>query len=102
MKLNYNLTDVSGRYSEEIDYNTEMLCKLQAAPHVDIEKFDGNHINYQYFMSIFKEVVEDRIEDPTSRLIRVIKYTYGEARELIKPCFQQPTHILGTEMQRCY
>ena len=42
---------------------TQTICKLlqqQAAPHVDIEKFDGNPINYQYFTSIFKEVVEAR------------------------------------------
>ena len=60
----YKLGDVSGRYSEENNYNTEMICKLlqqQAAPHVDIEKFDDNPINYQYFTSIFKEVVEARI-----------------------------------------
>ena len=46
----YNLADGSGRYSEENDYNTEMICKLlqqKAAPHVDIEKFDGNPINYK-------------------------------------------------------
>ena len=92
----YNVGDVSGRYSEENDYNTEMICKLlqqQTALHVDIEKFDGNPINYQYFTSIFKEVVENRIEDPTGRLIRLIKYIDGEARELIKPCVQQPTHL---------
>ena len=44
-------------------------------------------------MSIFKEVVEDRIEDLTGRLIRLIKYTDGEARELIKLCVQQPAHL---------
>ena len=44
-------------------------------------------------MSIFKEVAEDRIEDPTGRLIRLIKFTDGEARELIKPCVQQATHL---------
>ena len=69
----YNVGDVSGRYSEENDYNTEMICKRlqwQAATHVDIKKYDGNPINYQYFMSIFKELVEDKI----------IKYTDGEAR----------------------
>ena len=81
----YKLGDVRGRYSEENDYNTEMICKLlqqRASPHVDIGKFDGNPINYQYFMNIFKEVVEDRIEDPTGRLIRLIKHRDGEGREL--------------------
>ena len=86
--------------SEDNDYTTEMICKVlqqQAAPHVDIEKFDGNLINYQYFMSIFKDVVEDRIEDPTGRLIRLIKHTDGESKELIKLYIQQ-----STNQQRCY
>ena len=71
-----NLADVSGGYSEENDYSTEIICKLlqrQAALQVDIKKFDGNPINSQYFMSIFKEVVKDRIEDLRGRLIRLIK-----------------------------
>ena len=92
----YNLVDVSSRYSEENDYNTEIICKIlqrQAAPHVDLKKIYGNLINYQYFINIFKEEVEDRIEDPTGRLIRLVKYTDGEARELIKPCVQQPRHL---------
>ena len=52
-------------------------------------------------MSIFKEIVEDRVEDPIGRLIRLIKYTESEARELIKPCVQNQ-QIFGTKMQRCY
>ena len=44
-------------------------------------------------MSIFKEIVEDRVEDPIGRLIRLIKYTESEARELIKPCVQKPTDL---------
>ena len=63
----------------------------QAVPHVDTEKPDGNPINYQYSMSIFKEVIEYRIEAPTARLIRLIEYTDGESRQLIYSCVQQPT-----------
>ena len=40
-------------------------------------------------MEIFKEVVEKRIEDPRGRLTRSIKYTNGEAKDLVKPCIQQ-------------
>ena len=83
----YNLDDVSGRYSEGNDYNTDMICKLlqqQAAPHVGIKQLYGNPINYKYFISIFKEVVEEKIEDPTGKLIMLIKYTDGKAKELEK------------------
>ena len=40
----YSLADVSGKYSEENDYNTEMICKhlkWQAATHMDIKKYDA-------------------------------------------------------------
>ena len=44
-------------------------------------------------MCILKEVVKDRIKDTKGRLIKLIKYMDGEARELIKPCVQQPIHL---------
>ena len=61
----YSLPDVSGIYSEENDCRTEIISKLlqrQATPHLDIEKSDGNPINYHYFMSIFKEVVKTELK----------------------------------------
>ena len=44
----------------------DMLCKLlhqQAAPNVNVQTIDGNRLNFQYFMSVFKEVVESKIDD---------------------------------------
>ena len=41
-------------------------------------------------MAIFKEVVENRIDDPRGRLIRLIKYTKGEAKELVMNYIHQP------------
>ena len=52
---------------------TDVLCQLlrqQAAPQVDIEVFDGNLLNFKYFMSLLKEVVETKINDPKGRLTR--------------------------------
>ena len=74
---------------------TDMLCKLlkvQSAPDVDIECFDGNVLEYHYFMALFREVVESKIEDPRGRLTRLIKYTVGDARDLIKHCIQLPSN----------
>ena len=64
-----------------------MLCKLikeQSAPDAGIEEFDGNPLNFNYFRSMFRETVEKKINDPQGRLTRLIKYTCGEARELVK------------------
>ena len=70
-----------------------MLCQLpkqQGAPEVDFDVSLGDPLEYHYFMEIFKEVVEKRIEDPRGRLRRLIKYITGEAKDLIKHCIQQP------------
>ena len=61
---------------------TDMLCKLlkvQSASDVDKECFDCNVLEYQYFMALFREVVESKIEDPRSTLARLIKYTVVDA-----------------------
>ena len=64
-----------------------------------IRKFDGNPLNYYYFMALFVEVVETKIEEPRGRLTRLIKFTTGEARELIKHCIQLP-HSRGYQHDR--
>ena len=64
-----------------------MLSKLvreQSAPQVDMEPFEGNPVDFTYFMSMFQESVEKKIDDPRGRLTRLIKYTRGEPRELVK------------------
>ena len=55
-----------------------------------IDCFDKNPLNYRYFMAIFKEVVKNRINDPRGQLIRLIKYTKGEAKELVMNYTRQP------------
>ena len=45
---------------------SDVLCQLlkqQSAPDVDIDLFDGNSLNFKYFMTLFREVVESKIED---------------------------------------
>ena len=74
---------------------TDMLCKLskvQSAPDVDMECFDGKVLEYHYFMALFTEVIESKIEDPRGRLTRLIKYTVGDARDLIKHSIQLPSN----------
>ena len=51
---------------------------------MEIETFTGNLLNYHYFMAVFKEVVQYKIDDPHGRLVRLLKYTEGKARETIK------------------
>ncbi|MEL7338835.1 MAG: DUF1759 domain-containing protein [Bacteroidota bacterium] len=86
----------------ESESMVEMLCRLlrqQAAPVVDMESFDGNPMDYHFFIATFREVVEKNVIDARGRLTRLIKYTSGEARELIQHCIHLPQTI-GYETAR--
>ena len=42
---------------------TELLCKFlqqDAAPEVNVEVFSANQLNFTYFTSVFKELVETK------------------------------------------
>ena len=44
-------------------------------------------------MALFHEVVEKKTDDSRGRLTRLIKYTKGEAKDMIKNCIQLPAKI---------
>ena len=72
---------------------SQMMCNLlrhQSAPNVEIETFTGNLLNYNYFMSVFIEAMENKFDNPHRRLVQLLKHTDREARERIKHCIQQP------------
>ena len=49
-------------------------------------KFIGNPLEYQYFFTKLKEVVERKIKDKVERFTRPVKLTDGEAKDLLKHC----------------
>ena len=51
--------------------------------------FRGDSLEYHYFISVFREVVELKIDDSHGRLVRLLKYTEGEARDSMKHYIQQ-------------
>ena len=59
---------------------SRMMCDLlhhQSAPEVEIETFRGDLLEYHYFISVFREVVELKIDNPHGRLVRLLKYIDG-------------------------
>ena len=66
------------------------LLRQQAAPDVDI--FNCDPVDYHYFIAVFDEVVEKKIDDPRGRLTRLIKYTDSQPNEMIKR-IQQPAVV---------
>ena len=57
-----------------------------------MEPFDGNVLNYNHFIALFKETVESKVEDTRGRLITLLKFTLGEAKELINHYIQFPSN----------
>ena len=75
---------------------SRMLCsllRLQSAPNVDIQTFRGDPLEYNFFMSSFREAVERKIDDPHGRLVLLLKFTDGKAKETIGHCIQHPSEI---------
>ena len=71
----------------------DMLCKMmkqQSAPEIYLDVFDGNPLNFHYFMALFREAFKKKIEDPCGRLAQFIKYTTGEMKDFIKNYIQLP------------
>ncbi|XP_030843562.1 uncharacterized protein LOC115924830 [Strongylocentrotus purpuratus] len=55
-------------------------------PSPDLEPFNGDPLDYLTFIRNFEYVVEQRTDEPFRRLELLLKYTRGEAHELIREC----------------
>ena len=66
------------------------LIRQQAAPDFNIDIFSGDPVDYHYFITVFEEVAEKKIDNPRGRLARLIRNTDGEPKKMIKHCIQQP------------
>ena len=86
-----NLEDPNTHRVDKVDgygvlQATKDMVRILKAPSSEIDKFSGDPLEFEYFMASFKESVERMVPDQRGRLTRLIKYTSGEAKELIKHC----------------
>ena len=68
---------------------SKMMCQLlkqQSAPDIDMDVFSGNPMDFHYFMAVFNEIVEKKVDDPRRKLTPLIKYIAGDAKEMAKNC----------------
>ena len=80
------ITTLSSAHGSKNGNIADFLCTLvreQAAPQVLIEPFDGNSLNFAYFLSMFTQSVKKKIEDPMGKLTRLMGAT-GKAQESVK------------------
>ena len=68
------------------------LLRQQAASELEIDNFDGNPLDFHYFMALFK-VVENKVTDSRGQLTHLIKFTKEEANETTKNCIQLPSKV---------
>ena len=62
----YQKTSNKKMLGAQDDSVNEMMCRLlkqQSAPEIEIDVFDGNPMEFHYFMAVFREVVEKREDD---------------------------------------
>ena len=71
------------------------MLALSSAPSIELDKFSGNILEFEYFKANFKELVESKVKDQRGRLARLLQYTSGDAKELIKGCVHE-------SMDTCY
>ena len=59
------------------------LLKQRSSPEIEVNVFDGNPMEFHYFMAVFKEVVKERVDDKQGELTLLIKYTKGDAKDMV-------------------
>ena len=78
----------------------EYLLNCMHLPKVELDKFDGNPLEYLTFIAVFDEVVDNTVMDGQVKLTRLLQYTCGSAKAAL--CthsayagdFLLPTNIL--------
>ena len=73
MKVNKSLeiNDERRKDKEEFAHKTMFkIMKQQSTPGIDLDVFDLKPLNFHYFMAVFREAVEKKIDDLHGRLIR--------------------------------
>ena len=57
---------------------------MLSLPRMEIQKFDGNPLNYYNFIAVFDECVDKPISDCQTKLMRLFQFTTGDANYAIR------------------
>ena len=64
----------------------EDLLNYVHLPKVELDKFDGNPLEYLTVIAVFDEVVDSTVMDGQVKLTRLLQYTCGSAKAAIRNC----------------
>jgi len=76
-KDNQNQHQIEAEAKPILEDPNQQICKLlqrQGAPEIEIDPFDGNPLEYKFFLATFKEAVETRITESRGRLSNSTTY----------------------------
>ena len=62
------------------------FMNMWLVPKVDLDKFDGDTLDFQNFMSLFDESIGNKLSDDPMKLTRLLYYVSGPAKAAIKGC----------------
>ena len=70
--------------SPSLSHSMMQMMNAYSAPVTKIDVFTGNPLDYEYFKATFVDLVESKIPDQKGRLIRLLEYTTGEPKEIVR------------------
>ena len=79
-----NKDDMGVFEMKEISEKTCNFLQYKGAPEVKIDKSSGNQLKQEYFISMFNQIVQEKINDQMVRLTRLLKFSGCEKSESIK------------------
>ena len=83
---NFKMDSNSNNDHDNSNVVPNQLSYMMHIPKVEIDKFDGNPLEYQTFMVIFDEMIDGKVMDGQVKLTRLLQYTLGMAKSSIKNC----------------
>ena len=86
---------VNDDFSEPLQDAVVEMMRIQAAPKPHLDIFTVDPFEYPFFRACFVEVVETVVANQRGRLTRLIKFTGGDAKDLIK-------HLVHADQDDCY
>ncbi len=82
------LTSVAEGRAFNIEFfeQQRQLIDMLGAPKLEIPVFSGDPLKYYMFIRAFDNSIDKRLNDDTSKLLRLIQYCTGEALTLVQDC----------------
>ncbi|VDP08089.1 unnamed protein product, partial [Schistosoma curassoni] len=70
--------------------SVKSLFMTASLPKIEVMKFDGSALKFWTFIKGFKANIADRVDDDTQRLMYLIHYCEGTAKDVIEHCVLLP------------